>query len=66
MHGRGATVGKMLASSPRVGMITFTGSVETGSSIMSSAAPNITKLNLELGGKAPAIVMTDADMALRG
>jgi len=64
VHGRGATAGKALASSPRVGMISFTGSVETGSAIMSAAAPNITKLNLELGGKAPAIVMGDADMAL--
>ena len=31
---------------------------------MSAAAPNITKVNLELGGKAPAIVMADADMEL--
>ena len=64
VHGRGATAGKALASSPRIGMISFTGSVETGSAIMHAAAPNITKLNLELGGKAPAIVMADADMDL--
>jgi lactaldehyde dehydrogenase/glycolaldehyde dehydrogenase len=64
VHGRGATAGKALASSPRVGMISFTGSVETGSAIMSAAAPNITKVNLELGGKAPAIVMADADIEL--
>jgi lactaldehyde dehydrogenase / glycolaldehyde dehydrogenase len=64
VHGRGSTVGKALASSSRIGMISFTGSVETGSAIMASAAPNITKLNLELGGKAPAIVMADADMEL--
>jgi lactaldehyde dehydrogenase/glycolaldehyde dehydrogenase len=64
VHGRGASAGKALAGSPRVGMISFTGSVETGSAIMAAAAPNITKVNLELGGKAPAIVMADADMAL--
>jgi len=64
VHGRGATAGKALASSPRIGMISFTGSVETGSAIMHAAAPNITKVNLELGGKAPAIVMADADMEL--
>src|ERR1035441_9564673 len=64
VHGRGATAGKALASSPRVGMISFTGSVETGSAIMSAAAANITKVNLELGGKAPAIVMGDADLDL--
>ena len=64
VHGRGASAGKALAGSPRVGMISFTGSVETGSAIMAAAAPNITKVNLELGGKAPAIVMADADMTL--
>jgi lactaldehyde dehydrogenase/glycolaldehyde dehydrogenase len=45
-------------------MISFTGSADTGSAIMSAAAKNITKLNLELGGKAPAIVMADADIDL--
>jgi len=64
VHGRGPSAGKALASSPRVGMISFTGSVETGSAIMSAAAANITKVNLELGGKAPAIVMGDADLGL--
>jgi lactaldehyde dehydrogenase/glycolaldehyde dehydrogenase len=64
VHGRGATAGKALAGSPKIGMISFTGSVETGSAIMSAAAPNITKVNLELGGKAPAIVMGDADIDL--
>ncbi len=64
VHGRGATAGRALAASPGIGMISFTGSVETGSAIMSAAAPNITKVNLELGGKAPAIVMADADLHL--
>ena len=64
VHGRGATAGKALASSPRIGMVSFTGSVDTGSAIMTAAAPNITKVNLELGGKAPAIVMADADIDL--
>ncbi|HTX40170.1 MAG TPA: aldehyde dehydrogenase [Bryobacteraceae bacterium] len=64
VFGRGATAGKALASSRRVGMISFTGSVETGSAIMAAAAPNVTKVNLELGGKAPAIVMADADIDL--
>ncbi len=64
VHGRGPTVGNALASSPRIGMINFTGSVETGSRIMAAAAPNITKVNLELGGKAPALVLADADLEL--
>src|SRR5580698_9494856 len=64
VHGRGASVGHGIASSSRIGMISFTGSASTGSAIMSAAAKNITKLNLELGGKAPAIVMADADVDL--
>lgn len=61
VHGRG-TVGGAIAGSPHVGMVTFTGSVETGAKILAATAPNITKANLELGGKAPAIVMADADL----
>jgi lactaldehyde dehydrogenase/glycolaldehyde dehydrogenase len=57
-------VGAALSGSAKVDMISFTGSVETGSRIMAAAAGNITKLNLELGGKAPAIVLADADLDL--
>jgi lactaldehyde dehydrogenase/glycolaldehyde dehydrogenase len=57
-------VGAALTAHKQVDMISFTGSVETGSRIMAAAAPNITKLNLELGGKAPAIVLADADLEL--
>ena len=46
-------------------MVSFTGSVETGSRVMAAAATNITKVNLELGGKAPAIVLADADVRSR-
>ena len=62
--GTGQGVGETLTSSSKVDMISFTGSVSTGSAIMASAAPNVTKLNLELGGKAPAIVLEDADLDL--
>ncbi len=64
VHGRGDGAGRRLASSPRVGMVSFTGSVATGAAVMAAAAPNVTKVNLELGGKAPAIVMADADLDL--
>jgi lactaldehyde dehydrogenase/glycolaldehyde dehydrogenase len=64
VHGRGASIGTAIASDPRIGMVSLTGSVETGSAIMAAAAANITKVSLELGGKAPAIVMGDADMNL--
>jgi len=64
VHGRGSGAGQALASSAQIGMISFTGSANTGSAVMSSASKNITKVNLELGGKAPAIVMADADIDL--
>ena len=64
VHGRGAGAGRALASSAKIGMINFTGSVDTGSAVMAAAAKNITKVNLELGGKAPAIVMGDANVDL--
>jgi len=62
--GTGATVGAQLSSHTGVDMISFTGSVETGSRIMQAAARNLTRVNLELGGKAPAIVLADADIDL--
>ncbi|MBZ5876306.1 aldehyde dehydrogenase [Chromohalobacter israelensis] len=64
VSGDGASTGQALTASPLVDMVSFTGSVETGSRIMRSAADNITKVNLELGGKAPAIVLDDADIDL--
>jgi len=64
VFGRGATTGKALSSHPDVGLVSFTGSVATGAAIMREAANNITKVNLELGGKAPAIVLADADLDL--
>jgi lactaldehyde dehydrogenase/glycolaldehyde dehydrogenase len=63
ISGKG-NVGSALSGSPKIDMISFTGSVKTGENIMATAAPNITKLNLELGGKAPAIVLDDADIGL--
>ncbi|MBU2868355.1 aldehyde dehydrogenase [Pacificibacter marinus] len=62
IYGAGGSTGAALCDNPDVGLLTFTGSVGTGSRIMRAAANNITKVNLELGGKAPAIVMADADM----
>ncbi|EPU4129248.1 TPA: aldehyde dehydrogenase [Pseudomonas aeruginosa] len=62
--GTGVSAGAALTSHAGVDLISFTGSVATGARIMAAAAPNITKLNLELGGKAPAIVLADADLEL--
>jgi len=62
--GRGETVGQELAANPKVAMVSMTGSVGAGEKIMTAAAKNITKVCLELGGKAPAIVLDDADLGL--
>lgn len=64
LSGTGARTGAPLAAHRDVGLISFTGSVETGSKIMQTAATNLTRVNLELGGKAPAIVLADADLDL--
>jgi lactaldehyde dehydrogenase/glycolaldehyde dehydrogenase len=64
ISGAGSVVGKALASHPKVGMVSLTGSVEGGVAVMHAAADNVTKVSLELGGKAPAIVMADADIDL--
>ena len=58
--GPGATVGDAMVTHPLVRAITLTGSTETGLRVMRMAG--LKKLQLELGGKAPAIVLEDADL----
>jgi lactaldehyde dehydrogenase/glycolaldehyde dehydrogenase len=43
-------------------MVSMTGSTVAGKKIMATAAENVTKVSLELGGKAPVIVMRDCDL----
>lgn len=62
--GAGRTVGNALSKSPITGIISLTGSVSAGQQIIAAAAENITKVSLELGGKAPAIVCADANLEL--
>ncbi|WP_066219681.1 aldehyde dehydrogenase [Formosa haliotis] len=62
--GKGSIVGNALSSSPITGIISLTGSVGAGQMVMEAAAKNITKVSLELGGKAPAIVCADANLEL--
>jgi lactaldehyde dehydrogenase / glycolaldehyde dehydrogenase len=62
--GPGHSVGQALVAHPQVDMISFTGSSAAGSAIMANAARNLTKVSLELGGKAPAIVLADANLDL--
>ncbi|MDQ0393262.1 aldehyde dehydrogenase [Labrys monachus] len=62
--GRGETIGEVLCTEPGIDLITMTGSVPTGKRIMANASRNLTAVSLELGGKAPFIVMGDADIDL--
>jgi len=68
VSGSGKTLGNTLVASPVTDMVTLTGSVEAGQEIIKTSADNVTKVSLELGGKAPAIVFEDAnlDIAVKG
>ncbi|WP_410981851.1 aldehyde dehydrogenase family protein [Bacillus cereus] len=59
--GAGPTVGNEIAASGKVDMISFTGGTKTGKHIMRTAADNMKKISLELGGKSPNIIFADAD-----
>lgn len=61
VSGRGRVVGETLSTHPDVGMISMTGSVSVGKRIMEKATPTLTRVNLELGGKASA----DLDLAAK-
>lgn len=58
------TIGAKMAQSKDVAMVSITRAVGAGRSVMKDAAENITKVNLELGGKAPTVVWKDADLDL--
>ena len=62
ISGSGAETGSALAEHPGVAGITFTGSVSTGTRIMKSASQTIKPVVLELGGKNPQVVFSDADI----
>jgi aldehyde dehydrogenase (NAD+) len=55
-------LGAQLAADPRVDVVSFTGSTATGRAVMSSAAVNLSRVFLELGGKSAFIVLDDADI----
>lgn len=60
--GTGTEVGAKLVSSPITKLVSVTGSIRAGQAIYEAAAENITAVALELGGKAPFIVLDDADI----
>lgn len=62
LPGYGETAGAALAAHPGIDKVAFTGSTEVGKLIAAAAANNLTKVSLELGGKAPNIVFADANI----
>jgi len=62
LPGPGSVVGNALVTHPLVSKVSFTGSTEVGSQIMRLCADNITRVSLELGGKAANVVFADADL----
>ena len=62
--GKGSTIGSALAGHPGVNFISFTGSPEIGQQIQKIVADNYINCTLELGGKSPQLVFSDADFDL--
>ncbi len=62
INGSGSVVGQALCESPITKMITMTGSTVAGKQIYKTSAEYMTPVMLELGGKAPMVVMDDADL----
>jgi len=60
--GRGSVVGAAFIEDPRVEAITFTGSVPTGRQVLEQAAARRKKVQLEMGGKNPLVVLDDANL----
>lgn len=61
---RGSVVGPKLINSPKINAISFTGSVPTGRGIAAACGQQLKKLQLEMGGKNPMVVLDDADLDL--
>jgi alpha-ketoglutaric semialdehyde dehydrogenase len=62
--GSGSVLGPALYGSDDVDAISFTGSLETGREVLAGAAGQLTKVQLEMGGKNPLVVAADADLEL--
>jgi acyl-CoA reductase-like NAD-dependent aldehyde dehydrogenase len=60
--GRGHVVGPILMQHPGIGMVSFTGSIEAGRSVIRQSAVNAIPVVLELGGKSPVILLPDANL----
>jgi aldehyde dehydrogenase (NAD+) len=61
--GPGRVIGEALVNHPGVSGISFTGSVGVGTRIAQTCAQNLKKVQLEMGGKNPQVILDDADLA---
>jgi acyl-CoA reductase-like NAD-dependent aldehyde dehydrogenase len=61
--GQGSSLGAALVASPDIDAVTFTGSQDTGPSVAAAAVKNGARVQLEMGGKNPLVVLDDADLA---
>lgn len=62
--GPGSVVGQSILDDPRIGAVSFTGSQTTGARVAAASLPHMRKVQLEMGGKNPLVVLDDADLAL--
>jgi aldehyde dehydrogenase (NAD+) len=62
LTGRGSTLGPAITGDDRVRAVSFTGSVETGAGVREAVTGRGARVQLELGGQNPLIVMADADL----
>jgi betaine-aldehyde dehydrogenase len=62
IFGHGEPAGAGLVRHPDVRMVSITGSVESGKAVARAAADTVKRVHLELGGKAPVIILDDADI----
>lgn len=62
--GRGGEIGDEIVTNKHIQGISFTGSYQVGTSIYAKAIPNLTRVQLEMGGKNPMVVLNDADLEL--
>jgi alpha-ketoglutaric semialdehyde dehydrogenase len=60
--GRGSIVGETLSNAPEVDAISFTGSAAVGRGVAQNCAARLAKVQLEMGGKNPQVVLDDADL----
>jgi alpha-ketoglutaric semialdehyde dehydrogenase len=60
--GRGSVVGELLSTSAEIDAVSFTGSQATGKRVAQNCAARLAKVQLEMGGKNPQVVLDDADL----